>query len=732
MTRINNYISIIIISLLSTVSKAETITMPSSLTADTTDFVLLSSSGTAPSISGFSGTLLVTAVASAGNVKITTQTDLLQAAGYCGHNADSSSDITGCDDDGRTEIGFRGTQADINTGLATLSFKGDGSTGSPTVTLSVTAAGTNYNSANGHYYKVVRNNGISWTDAKTAAEASSFNGLTGYLASITSLAENNFVKSKTAANAWLGGTDSAVEGCWKWTGGTGAPDAGKIFTSGNSGSGAVSGCAVDSGYAVVENSGANAAARQAGTFGWANGEPNNAGTEHGLHMYGDPSHASYGDWNDFSLTKTSVNFYVIEYGGTTGETATTQGLTTLTISSLEASGSTHQAFNDKQLSGIVEAQTESMKRHMYNSTNSIMDRMEQFRRTGDNKGLQLNDFRLALADQGVNEHTHAKLAKHYLQKYSKEVADKRGFDMTENNIEKLITELPLSKYMKQEFGLKPNKWAMWSAGSLSKGGLNFSVGQLGRKNESNGFTVGTDLDWTDNSLLGFALRDETEDVTISGDGTKFKSDNSTLSFYNTWKANDKNYIDTFIGFGETKQATTRIVDVINNTKVTGELKSKQAFGAIKYNFSNKFKLINLSNYSKVNFGYTMFDGYSETGDSNLKLKFDDRDLKSYSVSLGSLINANIDLRHSKFIPFLRFDITEDLTEGSSLKVNYASNSANQYSKSISKDFSAIIRAETGFDWNFNNGWNLSSTLDRIDKNGFGHQNYIKFNAFKNF
>ena len=44
----------------------------------------------------------------------------------------------------------------------------------------------------------------------------------------------------------------------------------------------------------------------------------------------------------------------------------------------------------------------------------------------------------------------------------------------------------------------------------------------------------------------------------------------------------------------------------------------------------------------------------------------------------------------------------------------------------------IIRAETGFDWNFNNGWNLSSTLDRIDKDGFGHQNYLKFNAFKNF
>ena len=106
---------------------------------------------------------------------------------------------------------------------------------------------------------------------------------------------------------------------------------------------------------------------------------------------------SDGEWNDFPCNSTSVDYYIIEYGGTAGETATTSGLTTLNSQNrLEATGSTYQAFNDKQLSGIVEAQTESMKRHMFNSTNSIMNRMEQFRRTGDNKGLQLNDFRLSL------------------------------------------------------------------------------------------------------------------------------------------------------------------------------------------------------------------------------------------------------------------------------------------------------------------------------------------------
>ena len=98
---------LLLISFNSEKAFAGTVTMPSTLTTDTTDFVLLSSSGTTPSISGYTGTLLVSAVASDGNIKVTSVTSLMQAAGYCGYSSDNSSVPSACTGSSLTEIGFR-------------------------------------------------------------------------------------------------------------------------------------------------------------------------------------------------------------------------------------------------------------------------------------------------------------------------------------------------------------------------------------------------------------------------------------------------------------------------------------------------------------------------------------------------------------------------------------------------------------------------------------------------
>ena len=106
------------------------------------------------------------------------------------------------------------------------------------------------------------------------------------------------------------------------------------------------------------------------------------------------------------------------------------------------------------------------------------------------------------------------------------------------------------------------------------------------------------------------------------------------------------------------------------------------------------------------------------------MSFDDRDLFSSSASIGVKIASNINFDYSELLPHLKIDYNEDLTEDSVLKGHLISSSSTQYSTTISKHFNSSIKLEAGFDWIFENGWNITTIMKRREKDGFGHENAL--------
>lgn len=161
---------------------------------------------------------------------------------------------------------FSGTLTDVNTALATLKYT-HSSAGTFTLEASIIEAGQIYDPSTQHIYEVVNNgSSITATAARSAATARSINGVSGYLANITSSDENSFVAARITQDGWFGASDSGVEGTWQWLDG---PEAGTTFWTGTA-----SGTA--SGY---EN--------------WAGGEPNQSGDEDCSQFYANGS-----GWND--------------------------------------------------------------------------------------------------------------------------------------------------------------------------------------------------------------------------------------------------------------------------------------------------------------------------------------------------------------------------------------------------------------------------------------------------
>ncbi|WP_163714098.1 PKD domain-containing protein [Mangrovibacterium lignilyticum] len=158
--------------------------------------------------------------------------------------------------------------------------------------------------ATGHFYQFVQEWDVKWTAAKVAAAAKTLYGMQGYLATITSKVENDFIWTKISGVGWIGASDSEVEGDWKWMTG---PEAGTLFWRGTY----LNGQAINGAYSF-----------------WGNGEPNNVNGEYNGGIGEDYAHItqvpdqplkSWNDLRDEGDGPDSQYFrpkgYVIEYGG---------------------------------------------------------------------------------------------------------------------------------------------------------------------------------------------------------------------------------------------------------------------------------------------------------------------------------------------------------------------------------------------------------------------------------
>ena len=163
-----------------------------------------------------------------------------------------------------------------------------------------------------HFYEYIDGN-FSWFQANEAASNRTLYGLKGYLATINSSDENEYIVSILGNDAWIGASDdytlinsivdepyldqNAAEGNWYWVTG---PEAGQRFSTGNE-------------TPITEPDQFS---------NWNLSEPNNnAGNENFGHIISTGTDWEgglvQGHWNDGALDHT--NAYIIEYGGMKGD-----------------------------------------------------------------------------------------------------------------------------------------------------------------------------------------------------------------------------------------------------------------------------------------------------------------------------------------------------------------------------------------------------------------------------
>jgi gliding motility-associated-like protein len=211
-----------------------------------------------------------------------------------------------------TGIFSQPTYAELEAAIEEVEFSNNSANPTGTRSFSITIGQANYLPSNGHYYEFKPNIGVLWSDAKTLAENSTYYGLQGYLATISSADEAQISGEQTTGAGWIGGSDQETEGTWKWMTG---PEIGTTFWTGN--------------FTGFTNNFAF----------WNSGEPNNQGDEDYAHITA-VGVGILGSWNDLSNSGgTSGDYqpkgYIVEYGGMPGDPVLSISTsTTLTIPSI--------------------------------------------------------------------------------------------------------------------------------------------------------------------------------------------------------------------------------------------------------------------------------------------------------------------------------------------------------------------------------------------------------------
>jgi hypothetical protein len=185
----------------------------------------------------------------------------------------------------KTRLVITGTMTSINTALASLKVNTGSVRGNILLSVAATVnpVGYYYNGVNGHFYRPITT-GATYTNARAAAELTTFKGQKGYLVTITSADEDIFIYNNVPqSNIWFALTDEASEARW-------VIDAGP-----------------EKGTLIKINNGQTNGNIPGQYNNWAPGEPNNSGNEDYAVTKWNGS-----QWND--LPNNFVNPYVIEYG----------------------------------------------------------------------------------------------------------------------------------------------------------------------------------------------------------------------------------------------------------------------------------------------------------------------------------------------------------------------------------------------------------------------------------
>ena len=333
-------------------------------------------------------------------------------------------------------------------------------------------------------------------------------------------------------------------------------------------------------------------------------------------------------------------------------------------------------LDDKDVVGLIEAQTEAPKKIVTGVTTPIFNRLNWIRR------YSLGDELLA-------------------QKINFNFSDPKLNDFSKLISQSVATNKPEKKIL--------DSWLFWSEGSVSIGTVDATSKSSKKDIDTNAVTLGMDKKINNQSVHGYTITYIQEDAKVGNKGTSSNIDSYSFSLYRAFNQGSNNYFEGVLGLS--KLDIKNIRKSGSNT-LTGSRNGKQIFGSLQAIKTFKNKQTEVSPNLRLDLGYTILDEYSEKGTN--PLKYDEQTVETVGLYGGFNLSNEIFKEDYIIRPAFALELGYDLSPSSDVSLNYVSDPNTKYTKSIDQEDDKSIKGKIGFDVVNDSGPSMMFFYERVE------------------
>lgn len=210
---------------------------------------------------------------------------------------------------------------------------------------------------------------------------------------------------------------------------------------------------------------------------------------------------------------------------------------------------------------------------------------------------------------------------------------------------------------------------LWIAGTANFGNRDASGERSGMRFGTDGVSLGADRRFSERLAAGFGVGFARDDTDV-GANSRSKATGASLAAYGSYQPSPRTFIDLLVGYGHLRFDSKRFVEAAD-LFADGRRKGQQVFGSVAAGYEHRTRNLLVSPYGRLDFSVDRLDAVTESGAGAYALTFAEQTQKSVQAALGVRAEAKHETEFGFAVPRARAEYRRELQRSGSASLFYA-------------------------------------------------------------